>query len=285
MKSEKKMFIAFWLNFSFAMLECVFGFLFRSSAVLADAVHDIGDALAIGLSAYLEKISKRKGDKKYSLGYKRFSLLGAILTASILIIGSFLIFLENIPKLLAPEEVNYRGMLVLALVAIVVNLIASRLVHHGHSHNEAILSLHFLEDILGWLAVILVSAILHFTDWYFLDPLLSLCIASFILSKSLPAFWQNMKIFLEHVPDDVDLPAFEEDILALDNIHAIAQLNVWTTDGLEKFAMLHVCPKEMEHIQTSKEDLRRLAKTHGITHLTIEFDQSIQEHESHQANL
>ena len=91
MKSEKKMFIAFWLNFSFAMLECVFGFLFRSSAVLADAVHDIGDALAIGLSAYLEKISKRKGDKKYSLGYKRFSLLGAILTASILIIGSFLI--------------------------------------------------------------------------------------------------------------------------------------------------------------------------------------------------
>ena len=101
------MLIAFWLNLSFALLEAVFGFIFRSSAVMADAVHDLGDALAIGLSAFLEKISKKKGDKKYSLGYKRFSLLGAILTGSILILGSFWIFLENVPRLWTPEEVNY----------------------------------------------------------------------------------------------------------------------------------------------------------------------------------
>ena len=191
MKSEKRMLIAFWLNLSFALLEAVFGFIFRSSAVMADAVHDLGDALAIGLSAFLEKISKKKGDKKYSLGYKRFSLLGAILTGSILILGSFWIFLENVPRLWTPEEVNYQGMLILGLVAIAVNLLASRLVHHGHSHNESMLSLHFLEDILGWLAVILVSIVLHFTDWYFLDPLLSLCIASYILSQALPTFWKK----------------------------------------------------------------------------------------------
>ena len=267
------MLIAFWLNFSFALLEAIFGFLFRSSAVMADAVHDLGDALAIGLSAYLEKLSKKKGDKKYSLGYKRFSLLGAILTASILIFGSLLILLENVPKLWAPE------------VAIAINLMASRLVRHGHSHNEVILSLHFLEDILGWLAVILVSIVLHFTDWYFLDPLLSLCIAGYILSQALPTFWKNMKIFLEHVPEDVDLPAFETDILALDNVQAITQLNVWTTDGREKFAMLHICPRDMAQSLTSKEDLRRLAKSHGITHLTIEFDQSLQEHEAHQTEV
>lgn len=285
MKSEKRILIAFWLNFSFALLEAIFGFLFRSSAVMADAVHDLGDALAIGLSAYLEKLSKKKGDRKYSLGYKRFSLLGAILTAFILILGSFLILLENVPKLWAPEEVNYQGMLVLGLIAIAINLMASRLVRHGHSHNEAILSLHFLEDILGWLAVILVSIVLHFTDWYFLDPLLSLCIAGYILSQALPTFWKNMKIFLEHVPEDVDLPAFEADILALDNIQTITQLNVWTTDGREKFAMLHVCPQDMAQSLTSKEDLRRLAKCHGITHLTIEFDLSLQEHEAHQTEV
>ena len=279
------MLIAFWLNLSFALLEAVFGFIFRSSAVMADAVHDLGDALAIGLSAFLEKISKKKGDKKYSLGYKRFSLLGAILTGSILILGSFWIFLENVPRLWTPEEVNYQGMLILGLVAIAVNLLASRLVHHGHSHNESMLSLHFLEDILGWLAVILVSIVLHFTDWYFLDPLLSLCIASYILSQALPTFWKNMKIFLEHVPEGIDLSALEADILALENVQAITQLNVWTTDGREKFAMLHICPRDMAQSLTSKEDLRRLAKSHGITHLTIEFDQSLQEHEAHQTEV
>ena len=285
MKSEKRMLIAFWLNLSFALLEAVFGFIFRSSAVMADAVHDLGDALAIGLSAFLEKISKKKGDKKYSLGYKRFSLLGAILTGSILILGSFWIFLENVPRLWTPEEVNYQGMLILGLVAIAVNLLASRLVHHGHSHNESMLSLHFLEDILGWLAVILVSIVLHFTDWYFLDPLLSLCIAGYILSQALPPFWKNMKIFLEHVPEGIDLSSLEADILALDNVQAITQLNVWTTDGREKLAMLHICPRDMAQSLTSKEDLRRLAKSHGITHLTIEFDQSLQEHEAHQTEV
>ncbi|RRD31157.1 cation transporter [Streptococcus minor] len=282
MKSEKNMRIAFLLNASFAIIECLFGILFNSSAVLADAVHDMGDALAIGLAAFLEKISQRKGDEKYSLGYKRFSLLGAVLTASILIVGSILLVVENIPKLFAPETVNYNGMLVLGVVAIIINFAASRVVRHGHSHNESILSLHFLEDILGWLAVILVSIILRFTDWYFLDPLLSLVISTFILSKAIPQFWKNLKIFLDHVPEDVDLSAFEKDILALDQIEAITQLNVWTTDGLEKFAMLHVCPKDMQDSQVCKTALRKLARTYGITHLTVELDQSVMEHKKHE---
>lgn len=88
-------------------------------------------------------------------------------------------------------------MLVLGIFAIIVNLAASKVVGHGHghSHNESILSLHFLEDILGWLAVILVSIVLRFTDWYFLDPLLSLLIAGFILSKALPKFWKTSRFF------------------------------------------------------------------------------------------
>ena len=122
-------------------------------------------------------------DLEYTLGYKRYSLLGAMLTSVILLVGSTLVIVENIPKLFAPEKVNYDGMLVLGIVAIVVNTAASRVVSHGHSHNESILSLHFLEDILGWIAVIVVSLILRFTDWYFLDPLLSLFIAGFILSQ------------------------------------------------------------------------------------------------------
>lgn len=279
MKSSKNMTIAFLLNFSFAIIEFIFGLLFHSSAVLADAIHDTGDALAIGLSTLFEKISTKKEDREYTLGYKRYSLLGALLTSVILLVGSTLVIVENVPKLFAPEKVNYDGMLVLGIVAIVVNTAASRVVSHGHSHNESILSLHFLEDILGWLAVVGVSIILRFTDWYFLDPLLSLIIAGFILSKALPKFWENIQIFLDHVPSDVDLSQLYQEIAVLENVRAITQLNVWTTDGLEKYAMLHICLENPNLLAETQAFLRQKLLAYGIAKVTIQTDKSLQEHQ------
>ena len=281
MKSSKNMTIAFLLNFSFAIIEFIFGLLFHSSAVLADAVHDTGDALAIGLSTLFEKISTRKEDREYTLGYKRYSLLGALLISVILLVGSTLVIVENVPKLFAPERVNYDGMLVLGIVAIVVNTAASRVVSHGHSHNESILSLHFLEDILGWVAVIVVSLILRFTDWYFLDPLLSLVIAGFILSQALPKFWENIQIFLDHVPRDVDLSQLYQEIAALENVRVITQLNVWTTDGLEKFAMLHICLENPNLLAETQVVLRQKLLAYGISKVTIQTDESLQEHQEY----
>ena len=281
MKSSKNMTIAFLLNFSFAIIEFIFGLLFHSSAVLADAIHDTGDALAIGLSTLFEKISTKKEDREYTLGYKRYSLLGALLTSVILLIGSTLVIVENVPKLFAPEKVNYDGMLVLGIVAIAVNTAASRVVSHGHSHNESILSLHFLEDILGWLAVVGVSIILRFTDWYFLDPLLSLVIAGFILSKALPKFWENIQIFLDHVPSDVDLSQLYQELAALENVRAITQLNVWTTDGLEKFAMLHICLENPNLLAETQIVLRQKLLAYGIAKVTIQTDESLQEHQEY----
>lgn len=281
MKSSRNMTIAFLLNFSFAIIEFIFGLLFHSSAVLADAIHDTGDALAIGLSTLFEKISTRKEDRNYTLGYKRYSLLGALLTSVILLVGSTLVIVENVPKLFAPEKVNYDGMLVLGIVAVVVNTAASRVVSHGHSHNESILSLHFLEDILGWLAVVGVSIILRFTDWYFLDPLLSLVIAGFILSKALPKFWENIQIFLDHVPSDVDLSQLYQEIAVLENVRAITQLNVWTTDGLEKYAMLHICLEDPNLLAETQAVLRQKLLAYGIAKVTIQTDESLQEHQEY----
>lgn len=281
MKSSRNMTIAFLLNFSFAIIEFIFGLLFHSSAVLADAIHDTGDALAIGLSTLFEKISIKKEDRNYTLGYKRYSLLGALLTSVILLVGSTLVIVENVPKLFAPERVNYDGMLILGIVAIVVNTAASRVVSRGHSHNESILSLHFLEDILGWIAVIVVSLILRFTDWYFLDPLLSLVIAGFILSKALPKFWENIQIFLDHVPSDVDLSQLYQEIAVLENVRAITQLNVWTTDGLEKYAILHICLENPNLLAETQIVLRQKLLAYGISKVTIQTDESLQEHQEY----
>lgn len=285
MSSKRAVWLAFFLNLSFAIVEFIAGGIFGSSAVLADSVHDLGDALAIGLSAFLETISNREEDSRYTLGYKRFSLLGAILTAVILITGSTLVILENISKFIEPQPVDHEGMLWLGVIAIVINLTASLIVRKGQTKNESILSLHFLEDTLGWLAVIVVAIILRYTDWYFLDPLLSLGISAFILSQALPRFWSTVKIFLDAVPEGVDIKQVKNDLEQLDNVASINQLNLWTMDGLEKNAIVHVCLKRMEQMEVCKEAIRALLKERGFQNVTIEVDEDLATHRSHKRNI
>lgn len=285
MSSKFAVWLAFVLNFSFAIIEFIFGGLFGSSAILADAVHDLGDALAIGISAFLESISNREEDSHYTLGYKRFSLLGAILTAVILITGSSLVILENISKLIEPQPVDHEGMLWLGVIAIAINLTASLIVRKGQTKNESILSLHFLEDTLGWLAVIIVAIILRYTDWYFLDPLLSLLISAFILSKALPRFWSTLKIFLDAVPEGVDIQQVKSDLEQLDHVASINQLNLWTMDGLEKNAIVHVCLEHVNHMELCKESIRTLLKDCGFQNVTIEVDEDLATHRAHKRNI
>ena len=285
MSSKFAVWLAFVLNFSFAIIEFIFGGLFGSSAILADAVHDLGDALAIGISAFLESISNREEDSYYTLGYKRFSLLGAILTAVILITGSSLVILENISKLIESQPVDHEGMLWLGVIAIAINLTASLIVRKGQTKNESILSLHFLEDTLGWLAVIVVAIILRYTDWYFLDPLLSLLISAFILSKALPRFWSTLKIFLDAVPEGVDIQQVKSDLERLDHVASINQLNLWTMDGLEKNAIVHVCLEHVKHMEVCKESIRTLLKESGFQNVTIEVDEDLATHRAHKRNI
>lgn len=285
MKAKTATLIAFFLNASFAVIEFIFGVLFNSSAVLADAVHDAGDAIAIGISAFLEGFSNRKEDSRYTLGYKRFSLLGAMLTAAILITGSSFVILENAPKLFNPEPVNQQGMLVLGIVAIAINLAASLVIRGGKTRNEGILTLHFLEDILGWLAVIVVAIILNFTDWYFLDPLLSLIISTFILSKAIPRFISNFKIFLAAVPEGLDVDSLQAEIGQLDNVTSVNQLNIWSMDGLENNAIVHICIADWEQFDPTKHQIRHVLEHHSVQNVTIEVDVDTHCHQGHKRDL
>ena len=285
MSSKTSIWLAFFLNLSYAIVEFIAGGIFGSSAVLADSVHDLGDALAIGISALLETISNREEDRQYTLGYKRFSLLGAMLTAVILMIGSVLVILENITKIAHPQPVNENGILWLGIIAVTINVLASLVVRKGKTKNESILSLHFLEDTLGWLAVILMAIILRFTDWYILDPLLSLLISIFILTKAVPRFWSALKIFLDAVPEGVETSDLEKDIEALANVKSVNQLNLWTMDGLEKNAIVHVCLKKVEHMEVCKETIRAMLKDYGFQNITIEVDADLVTHQAHKRKV
>ena len=285
MKTKHAVWLAFFLNLSFAIVEFIAGGIFGSSAVLADSVHDFGDAIAIGISAFLESISNRKEDSHYTLGYKRFSLLGAMVTAVILMTGSGMVILENMVKLFHPQPVNEEGLLWLGIIAISVNVLASLVIRKGQTKNESILSLHFLEDTLGWVAVILMAIVLRFTDWYILDPLLSLAISFFILSKAIPRFWSTLRIFLDAVPEGVDIQKIKADLAELDHVASINQLNLWTMDGLEKNAIVHVCLEHVKHMEVCKESIRGLLKESGFQNVTIEVDEDLATHRAHKRNI
>ena len=285
MSSKTSIWLAFFLNLSYAIVEFIAGGIFGSSAVLADSVHDLGAAIAIAISALLETISNREEDRQYTLGYKRFSLLGAMLTAVILMIGSVLVILENVTKIVHPQPVNEKGILWLGIIAVAINVLASLVVRKGKTKNESILSLHFLEDTLGWLAVILMAIILRYTDWYILDPLLSLVISIFILSKAIPRFWSALKIFLDAVPEGVDIKQVKKDLEQLDHVASVNQLNLWTMDGLEKNAIVHVCLEEIEHIEYCKESIRNLLKDYGFQNVTIEVDANLASHQTHKRKI
>ena len=285
MSSKHAVRLAFFLNLSFAIVEFIAGGIFGSSAVLADSVHDFGDAVAIGISAFLESISNRKEDSHYTLGYKRFSLLGAMVTAVILMTGSGMVILENMVKLFHPQPVNEEGLLWLGIIAISVNVLASLVIRKGQTKNESILSLHFLEDTLGWVAVILMAIVLRFTDWYILDPLLSLAISFFILSKAIPRFWSTLRIFRDAVPEGVNIQKIKADLAELDHVASINQLNLWTMDGLEKNAIVHVCLEHVKHMEVCKESIRGLLKERGFQNVTIEVDEDLATHRAHKRNI
>ena len=285
MKTKYAVWVAFFLNLTYAIVEFIAGGIFGSSAVLADSVHDLGDAIAIGISAFLETISNREEDNQYTLGYKRFSLLGALVTAIILMTGSVLVILENVTKILNPQPVNDEGILWLGIIAITINVLASLVVGKGKTKNESILSLHFLEDTLGWLAVILMAIVLRFTDWYILDPLLSLVISFFILSKALPRFWSTLKIFLDAVPEGLDIEQVKNGLERLDNVASLNQLNLWTMDGLEKNAIVHLCLEDWEQMTETKNQVRQLLEERGVQNITIEVDTSQSNHAQHKRKV
>ena len=285
MKAKYAVWLAFFLNLTYAIVEFIAGGVFGSSAVLADSVHDLGDAIAIGISAFLETISNREEDNQYTLGYKRFSLLGALVTAIILMTGSVLVILENVTKILNPQPVNDEGILWLGIIAVSINVLASLVVGKGKTKNESILSLHFLEDTLGWLAVILMAIVLRFTNWYILDPLLSLVISFFILSKALPRFWSTLKIFLDAVPEGLDIEQVKNGLERLDNVASLNQLNLWTMDGLEKNAIVHLCLEDWEQMTETKNQVRQLLEERGVQNITIEVDTSQSNHAQHKRKV
>ena len=280
MKTEKNIFFAFILNLAFSVFEFIGGVFTGSVAIISDAIHDIGDATSIGVAFFLEKKSKKQPDKKYTYGYARYSVIGSVLTTLILLLGSAMIIYNAVLRIISPTEINYNGMIIFAIVGVCVNLGAALLTRDGDSLNQKAVNLHMLEDVLGWVVVLVGAIVMRFTDFYIIDPLMSIGVAIFILINALKNLKEILDLFLEKTPRDISIDEIAEHICEVEGVLSVHHIHVWSMDGHNNYATMHVVVKGDTH--TIKHNIRGELKEHGIGHATLEIETEDEHcHEEH----
>ena len=266
---------AFFLNLCFTVIEFIGGVLTNSTAILADAVHDLGDSISIGMAWLLDKFSRKDATNTFTYGYRRLSLVGAFINAVILTVGSIWILFEAIPRLWNPVMPMAEGMALLAVFGVVVNGYAAFKLSKGQSLNERVLNWHLLEDVLGWVAVLIVSIILLFVDWPILDPLLSIAFTLFILVNVIRHLGSTVKLFVQASPDPEVYQQIHKKLVALDLVDNAHHLHFWSLDGERHVLTAHiVVSKELTSAERAnlKENISEQLAKFELAHTTIELE-------------
>lgn len=273
--SGKSLRTAFFLNLSFTLVELVGGMWVNSVAIVSDAIHDLGDSLSLGTAWYLDSISKKKATASYSFGFRRFSLLGALINACVLIMGSVFVIREAILRIIHPETSDAKGMLFFALLGVAVNGYAAWKLSKGKTLNEKMISWHLMEDVLGWAAVLITSIVLIFYPNPYLDPILSLFITAYILWNVIKRLKETLFLFLQGHPADVDKLAIEGEIQEIKQVHSSHHTHIWSLDGEHHVFTCHVKlhpVDSMEELLEVKCQLKEIIKKYSFEHYTIETE-------------
>ena len=271
MRSDKNILVAFILNLAFSIFELIGGAFTNSVAIISDAMHDMGDAVSIGAAYVLERKSKNKPDKDYTYGYLRYSVLGSLITTLILLVGSVLVIYNSIVRIINPVEINYNGMIVFAIVGAVVNFLAAYFTRDGDSINQRAVNLHMLEDVLGWIVVLVGAVVMRFTDWAIIDPLLSIGVAGFILYHAAHNLKEAVDLILEKVPRGIDLYEVEEALMWITEVIDVHHIHIWSMDGIHNYATMHIVTAEEPKMV--KDRVKNELAKYGIQHVTIECEE------------
>lgn len=271
MKTEKNILTAFILNLSFSIFELIGGIFTNSISIISDAVHDFGDALSIGISLVLEKISKKKPNETYTYGYVRYSVLGALITTIVLTLGSIFVIIGGIDRILNPETINYDGMIIFAIFGVIINFLAAYFTKEGDSLNQKAVNLHMLEDVLGWVVVLIGSILMKFTDISLIDSIMSIGIALFILINAFKNMKSILDLFLEKTPKNISVEEIKKHLLEIKGIIDVHHVHIWSIDGYNNYSTMHVVTDE-KNIKELKNKIREEMNEHGICHTTIEIE-------------
>jgi len=248
---------------------------FNSMAILSDALHDLGDSFSLGLAWWMQEFSEKESNELYSYGYRRYSLLSALINALILVAGSVIIIYNAIPRIFNPEQTNAQGMIGIAILGIIVNGVAVVKSRGGKALNEQVISWHLLEDVFGWIAVFVVGMVMYFKEWYVLDPLISMVITLFILYNILKKLRDTVLVFLQAVPKEIDLEKIINNFLAIDQVVDTHHTHIWSLDSEYHVLTTHLVVDKsttLEEYLNIKSKVRDSCKQFNIEHLTIQID-------------
>lgn len=266
---------AFFLNLGFTLFEIVGALWTNSLAILSDAVHDLGDSFSLGMAWYLERYAQKGEDQRFSYGYRRFSLLGALINSIILILGSFFVLAQAVPRLIEPEGVNARGMVLFAIVGILVNGLAVFRLRGSKSMNARVVAWHLLEDVLGWVAVLIVGLVLIFFDFPRLDPILSVLIALYILYNVIRNLRQTIGLFLQAVPESVEIVQIKDKLRKVEHVLSTHHTHIWSLDGEHHVLTTHVVLDEAiskDDVLCVRADIKETLAAYDFSHITVEIE-------------
>lgn len=273
--SSKNFRTVFLLNFGFTIFEIIGGILTNSISIISDALHDFGDSISLGLAWYLEKYSHKKSDNKFTYGYGRFSLLGALINAIVLIIGSTFVIANAIPRLIKPQATNAEGMILFAIVGVIVNGAAVFKLKNEDSMNARVMMLHLLEDVLGWIAILAVATTLLFWQTYILDAVLSIIITLYILYNVTINLKKTITLFLQATPENINIDFIDNKFKSIEKVISSHHTHVWSLDGANHILTTHLIVERSTtraEIVKIKSKCKQLFEDLKMTHFTIEIE-------------
>ena len=220
----------------------------------------------------MERKSRKAPDENYTFGYVRYSVIGGFITVCILLVGSVAVIINAVEKMFNPTVINYDGMIIFAIFGAVVNLVAARVTHDGESINQKAVNLHMLEDVLGWIVVLVGAVIMRFTDFALIDPIMSIGVAAFIIFNAAKHLKDIIDLFLEKTPHGVSVSEIKEHVESIDGVENVHHIHLWSVDGINACATMHVVtdcdPCEI------KQKVREELTEHGIVHSTLELERT-----------
>ena len=272
--NARKLTIALILTSTFLVIEVIAGIITQSLALLSDAAHMFTDAVALAIALAAIKIAKRPADNKRTFGYQRFEILAALFNASMLFFVAMYILYEAYQRFTQPPEIQSIGMLVVASIGLVINLISMKILMSSatESLNMKGAYLEVLSDALGSLGVIIGAVIIYFTNWYWVDTIIAVAIGFWVLPRTWILLKQSINILLEGVPEEVDIEKLRNDLLALDGVESIHQLKVWAITSKNIHLTVHLFAPNADRKQLHYAAAEMLSHEHGIAEVTIQIE-------------
>ena len=270
-KASQNLAFVFFINLAFNIIVIVGGLATNSMAILADCIHDMSDTISMALAWILEHVAQSGSTDKYSYGYQRFSILGAVITSCFVIAMAFFILQESIPRLFSPEGVDARGMLIVACIGLVFKSVSVYRIHKGETFNEKAIFYHLLGDIFEWIAILIISVLIIFWDISFLDPFVSIGIAIWLIFNLGRTLYKSIEVLLQKVPGNVDLLVLKDEILEIGGVNSINKIHIWSLDGIDSILTLKLSADD-EKRDEIKKDIYSICEKYHIVDITIEYE-------------